>query len=238
MRLLIDKRKRHCGKAKSRNLFILLGESYCMEKVDRISKIDNSLTKEELYRWLPEIDMISDDEIREEVVDLFLKFCPDYFFEKPTSSSGNYHLPDESGEHGNILHTKRVLRIYQSLSRTYLEQHIIDSHEYDCGIAAVLLHDMVKYGWPSEQNEHTVNNHDVICAEIIRKKSSLPDIVADGVDAHNGAWAAGKNPETEFEQLIHLSDYVASRNIFGFIEIMESTDELNELLLEGRVATE
>lgn len=180
------------------------------EKAKRIDEVDNSLTKEELLRLLPEITSIVDDDIRRGTINAFLVGCPDYFWTNPSSSSGKYHSHDEIGIAGNYLHTKRVFTEYEILARTFLEMQLIDEYEYDCGKSAVFIHDMLKYGYPSERNEHTINDHDVCAAEFVRVKTDLPDEVADAIDAHNGGWYDGKTPEKWLEFLVHFADMVAA----------------------------
>lgn len=197
-----------------------------MEKVKRIDRVENTLTREELLRRLPEIDLIMDDDIREETIQTFLLGCPDYFWDFPTSSTGKYHSEDEQGLHGNWIHTKRVFITYLSISRTFLEQHKITEFDREAGKAAALVHDMLKYGWPSEGNSHTVTNHDVIGADVAKYIGGLPRETWSSIHAHNGPWAEGKNPEYDFELAVHLSDYVASKPVLGDTKIWNPAEEI------------
>jgi hypothetical protein len=198
------------------------------EKVYRIDGIHNSIDEDELIRMLPEVELILEDAIRSKTKETFLKACPDYFWIKPTSSTGKYHSEDEQGDFGNLLHTKRVFITYLMLSRSYLEQGLITEFERECGKSAALLHDMLKYGWPSDNNEHTQSNHDVIGSDVARVIGGTPPEVYDAIHAHNGAWADGKSPENDFEQILHLSDYVASTPVLGEPKVWNPSDELQQ----------
>lgn len=200
-----------------------------MEKAKRIDRISNSLDSEtELVRRLPEVDAIYDEEIRQCVVDTFLKGCPDRFWEAPSSSTGKYHSPDERGKHGNLLHTKRVFAQYCNLSQSYLDAHKITEWERECGKAAALLHDMMKYGWPSDNNQHTVNNHDVIAAEVARHIGDCPNEIYLLIHGHMGSWGKGMLPENERQWLLHLADKSASGIVEDDLAVYYPSEELLE----------
>lgn len=197
-----------------------------MKKAERVDRIVNSLTEDELLRRLPEIDAIYDEELRNCVIRTFLDGCPDYFWERPTSSTGKYHSPDERGKHGNWLHTKRVFAAYCNLSESYLEAHKITERQREAGKAAALLHDMMKYGWPSDNNEHTVNNHDVIAAEVARHIGGCPNEVYLLIHGHMGSWGEGMMPENERQWLLHLADKSAAGVDEDDLAIYYPADEL------------
>jgi len=199
-----------------------------MEKVERINRVKNTLDMEELYRKLPEVGTILDPELQDITEQTFLTGCPDHFWIRPSSSTGKYHSEDETGKFGNWLHTKRVFVTYMILSRSYLEQGLISEFDREAGKSAALLHDMLKYGWPSEGREHTSNRHDVIGSDVARVLGKAPEEVHQAIHAHNGAWAEGKNPETNYEQILHLSDYVASKPILGSPAVWNPAEELEE----------
>jgi len=183
-----------------------------MSKGERVDRIRNTLrSEEELLRRLPEIDAIYDEDLREGVIRTFLDGCPDYFWERPSSSSGKYHSLDEIGKHGNWLHTKRVFAEYANISESWVELGEITPMQKEEGKAAALIHDMMKYGWPSEGNDHTVNNHDLIAADVAANIGGMPDSVVRLLATHMGPWAKGPNPETPAELLFHTADKSASR---------------------------
>jgi len=181
-----------------------------VRKAKRINRIDNSLSNEELFRLLPEINLINDETIRQHTIQTFLYGCPDYFWTRPTSSTGNHHSPDESGEFGNLIHTKRVFVEYDNIVESYVEADVLTEWQADCGRAAALVHDMLKYGWPSEQNSHTTTDHDCIAGAVARHIGGLPDECARLIEAHNGPWYDGPTSDTQHEWLFHSADKSAS----------------------------
>lgn len=197
-----------------------------MTKAQRIDRVKNTLDEETLVDRLPEVELIIDDEIREGTKLAFLDGCPDYFWERPSSSTGKYHLEDERGKMGNWLHTKRVFTTYLVVSRTFLELGQISDWERECGKSAALLHDMLKFGWPSDRESHTVNDHDIIGSDVAAYIGKLPDEVCRLVDRHNGPWAEGGTPRSANELAFHLSDYVAAKRILGTPHVVEPHDNL------------
>jgi HD domain. len=183
-----------------------------MKKSETVDRVKNSLWEEdELLRRLPEIDAIYDAEVREGVIRTFMRGCPDYFWTEPSSSSGNYHSTDEIGKHGNWIHTKRVFAEYCNISESWVEGGWISPKQKEQGKAAALTHDMMKYGWPSEQNDHTVRDHDVIAADVVENIGEMSDDVVRLVHRHMGPWGEGPNPETKAERLLHTADKSAAR---------------------------
>jgi hypothetical protein len=197
-----------------------------MNKAERIDRVQNTLTEEELRRRLPEVSLLMDQDVEKATVRSFLKGCPDYFWELASSSTGKYHAVDERGLHGNWIHTKRVFVAYLALSRTYLEQGLITELEREAGKSAALIHDMLKYGWPSQNREHTASDHDIIGSDVSRYIGGASEATWSPIHAHNGAWADGKNPETDFEQILHLADYTASKPVLGNPKIWNPADEI------------
>lgn len=182
-----------------------------MEKAKRIDGVQNSLnSEEELRRRLPEIDAIYDEEVRDATIDYFLTACPDYFWERAASATGKYHPPDESGEYGTWLHSKRVFYEYANMSESLLELHDITEHQRECGKAAALIHDTFNYGWPSENRDMTTSEHDVIAAAVANYVIGMPEEVIHLVHSHMGPWGKGKLPETENERCFHLADKTAA----------------------------
>lgn len=200
-----------------------------MEKAKRVNRIRNSLhSEEQLVRRLPEVDAIYNEEIRDCVIETFLKGCPDEFWELPTSSSGKYHSPDERGKHGNWLHTKRVFAKYVDMSESYWEAGEISTKQREAGKGAALLHDMMKYGWPSENNEHTVNNHDIIGANVARDIGGCPNEIYLLIHGHMGPWGEGMIPENDRQWLFHFADKAAASTDEDDLAVYFPSSELRE----------
>ena len=211
-----------------------------MEKAKRVNCIRNSLwEEEELIRRLPEIDAIYNEEIRQCVIDTFMKGCPDYFWERATSSTGKYHSPDENGKHGNWLHTKRVFAKYVDMSESYWEAGQISTKQREAGKGAALIHDMMKYGWPSSGNDHTVNNHDIIAANVAKHIGGCPNEIYLLIHGHMGPWGEGMIPENDRQWLLHFADKSAASTkeddlavYFPAEELLEEVPNLNIIEVE------
>lgn len=199
-----------------------------MQKAKRVDRIKNTLwTEDELLRRLPEIEYIDDEELREGVIRTFMRGCPDYFWERPSSSSGKYHSVDERGKHGNLIHTKRVFAEYCNLAESWQQLGLLSPREVEEGKVAALLHDMMKYGWPSDQREHTTDSHDEIVAAVAWHIGELPESIVEVLATHMGPWAQGPEPETYTQLLLHTADKSAAR-ASNDIGIYEPTEEILE----------
>lgn len=87
---------------------------------------------------LEEIDAIRDEGIRNFTRSVLLKAT--VFWEIPSVFAEVYNPPDEHGNGGNVIHTKRVFRICAILAET----HLLDQIERDMLFSAALLHDVTK----------------------------------------------------------------------------------------------
>jgi len=200
----------------------ILDDILVKDKSDLIQK-ENIL----LHPLLDEIGLIEDESIQSFVRSILLK-C-DIFWNIPSSFSGKYHPPDEHGPGGNVLHTKRVVRIADIMCDSYS----ISSDERDIILAACLLHDITK-GIPSEQegmfhydpmHPYTVNKFVINCMEHDREyandtnSSSLfisEDVVQNIlrlVRCHLGPWSPIPEtfPITYMDYIVHISDNIASK---------------------------
>lgn len=121
-----------------------------LEKV--LSYNDTAADEEnkKLAPLLPEIDLITNQNIVSFVRAVLLK-APDAFWSIPsTFTSEDQRPPDELLEGGNVLHTKRVVQIARILG----DGRGLEVDELDVLIAAAILHDITKAGVSNEQTEH------------------------------------------------------------------------------------
>lgn len=189
--------------------------------------IDGKMREEELTRRLPEVELIDDEEIREATISALCRGVPDYFWEVPATSSGRYHNPFSRRRRGLWIHVKQVATAYERLVRSSVEQGDITEAEADAGRAAVLCHDMLKYGHGYAEGDSTVPNHDNLAGHWLRHNSDLPEEAVGAVRAHNGPWYSGPNPSNPLEELVHHADMVAStKNIT--VGVYEPADEIAE----------
>jgi len=199
-----------------------------MSKSDRVDRMYNELwTEDDVAEKLREVQVLSDDDLRNAVVETFVTACPKSFWDLPSSSTGKYHPPKERGKHGNVIHTKRVFAVLVDLTQPLVEMDIINRREQETALAAALIHDMMKYGWPSEMDEHTVDHHDLVAEDVARNLSNLPDEVCDMVNRHMGVYGEGNEPETRLEQELHQADRVAS-HADNRIGILFTNDDIEQ----------
>lgn len=177
------------------------------------------LTTDELRRRLPEIRLIDDERLRERVAEILIEECPDHYWRYPSSTSGRFHPIDERGVHGQWIHTKRVVATFDHLADSPRKaarddasdgRFGISDEEYRCGLVATLLHDVFKFGTDDEQVERTLGDHDARAAQYLEANYDLPPGVIGCIDAHNGPWKDGKQPETQLELLVHYADMMVA----------------------------
>ena len=164
----------------------------------------------------------------EDFKDFFKKaitLVPDYFFEVPASSSGKFHSSLECGYGGLVYHTKSVAKMANYLVNLQQYKSKLNEAERNCVVCAALLHDCLKHGVENKTG-FSIHHHPVLAAEFVKNNKDLdnilnPDfrnIIADAVASHSGEWTTSKrskvilpSPQTLIQELVHLSDYIASR---------------------------
>lgn len=195
-----------------------------------IQKHESFSLKEEndiLQPLLDEIDLISDDTIKSFVRSILLR--AEIFWKIPSSFSGKYHPADEHNEGGNVIHTKRVVRVASIMSDSYS----LSAEERDLVLAACLLHDLCK-GVVSEDkcsfqydpmHPYTVGKFIAHCQNDDKKfanesqSSTLflgEDIVQSIlrlVRCHLGPWSPVPEtyPITYLDYIVHIADNIASK---------------------------
>ena len=172
-----------------------------------------------------------------------LEMMPDYFYKIPASSSGKYHPAFSLGEGGLVRHVKVAMRILEEMFRdeafgTY------DDYTKDLIRMALMLHDGFKSGLT--QGEHTCSEHPVIMSNfILENKDKLlisekdAEFVSSLIITHMGPWNKDKEgnvimpvPKTKEQLLVHLCDYIASRNFLNvYFENNEIKDTVNRVKL-------
>lgn len=155
-----------------------------------------------------------------------ITLVPDYFFEVPAASSGKFHSVLECGFGGLVYHTRSVAKVANYLVNLQQYKSKLNEVEKDCVICAALLHDCLKHDWENKTG-FSVHQHPVLAAEFVKTNEELNGIVSDeirtmigdAVASHSGEWTTSKrskivlpSPQTLVQELVHLSDYIASRS--------------------------
>lgn len=190
-----------------------------------------------------ELNRIKNENVRNST-ETVLEMLPDYFYQVPASSSGKYHPIFSLGEGGLVRHVKVAMRILEEMYRdeafgTY------DEYTKDLIRMALMLHDGFKSGL--ENTGHTCSEHPVIMSDfILNNKDALSiseedaKFVSSLIRTHMGPWNKDKQgnvimpvPKTREELLVHLCDYIASRNFLNVYfennEIADSVDRAKTL---------
>ena len=165
----------------------------------------------------------------ENIKDFFKKavtLVPDYFFEVPAASSGKFHSVLECGFGGLVYHTRSVAKVANYLVNLQQYKSKLNEVERDCVICAALLHDCLKHDWENKTG-FSVHQHPVLAADFVKTDSRLDGIISneiriiigDAVASHSGEWTTSTrsrvilpSPQTLVQELVHLSDYIASRS--------------------------
>ena len=175
-----------------------------------------------------ELELINNTEIRETTAKV-LCHMPEWFMKKGASSTGKYHPQYAQGEGGLYRHTCAAVRIYNDIASLQQYKEVIDNKDW--GIAALILHDMCKYGYDDILSKYTKFDHPLLVRkwlEYLQYESAVENIPNNDyirnvcllVESHMGEWNTNSYypyvilpiPLTANQQLVHLADYLASRN--------------------------
>ena len=212
--------------------------------LDEILKEDKSDTisneNEVLASLLDEINLINDDSLASFVRSILLK--AESFWSIPSSFSGRYHPADEHNAGGNVLHTKRVVRVAMVL----VESYALSTDEKDIIIAACLLHDITKGIMSKDDSSfeydpmhpYTVGKFVSKCQlhdkEYGNDSQSTSLFVTDEmaqtvlrlIRCHLGPWSPVPEtyPITYMDYIVHIADNVASK----LHTIIEDSELIND----------
>ena len=185
-----------------------------------------------------ELSKISDKNIKMST-EVILNLLPDYFYTMPASTSGKYHPLFSLGTGGLVRHTKVACRICEEMFNNESFCNY-DEHEKDLIRMAIILHDGFKSG--KTYSNHTSKDHPLLMANFINDNlDSLfiskedAEHVSRLISTHMGPWTKDKEgneilpkPVTNEELLVHLCDYIASRNFLNVsFENNEIIDSVN-----------
>ena len=212
--------------------------------LDEILKqdISNVVANEDsvLQKLLDEINLIQDDGIASFVRSILLK--SESFWIIPSSFSGKYHPGDEHGPGGNVIHTKRVVRIARIMGESYA----LTQDEMDMITAACILHDVTK-GTTSNNDESFAYDpmHPYTVGKFVSKCQSMDKEFGNDaqstslfiseeaiqtilrlVRCHLGPWSPIPEtyPITYMDYIVHLADNIASKIHL----VIEDSELINE----------
>ena len=185
-----------------------------------------------------ELSKITNIKVRKST-EYILDLLPDYFYIMPASTSGKYHPEFSLGDGGLVRHIKVACRILEEMFNNKSFSNYSE-YEKDLIRMALILHDGFKSG--KTYSEHTVIDHPLLMAEFIKNKKDKLLITDEDIEyvtrlisTHMGPWTKDREgnevlpkPETKEELLVHLCDYIASRNFLNVhFENNEIADSVN-----------
>ena len=161
-----------------------------------------------------------------------VKDIPEYFWTVPASSSGKYHPECDLGDGGLVRHSIMVATCAEDL---VVSEMFVRDCEVNRDIAkfAALFHDCIKSGFVDENgnySSHTKFEHPRFASDFVREHLEAAKIdplkiemICGAIYTHMGKWCTDKygnakalsKPRTDFEKLIHIADYMASRKYIG-----------------------
>lgn len=183
--------------------------------------------------FLAEINKIQDEKLKTASLKM-VDNIPEYFWHEPASSSGKYHPECDLGDGGLVRHSIMVSRVADDLVTA--EMFCRDNQpNRDIVRVATLFHDSIKHGSVADDgtySDHTVFEHPLLAADFVRNHleeakvdNLIIELICDGIRTHMGKWCTSKyseiamsKPRTDFEKLIHLADYIASRKYIAGLE--------------------
>ena len=185
-----------------------------------------------------EVMNIEDEKLQTACIAMITKI-PSYFWTIPASSSGKYHPECDLDDGGLVRHSLMVCRCAMDLVTS--EMFVRDTAaNRDIARVAALFHDCIKNG-PITTDEngkvsydsHTDFVHPRYASDFVREnltKFGIDELkvnmISDAIYTHMGKWCTNKygndkalsKPRTDFEKMIHIADYTASRKYISGLE--------------------
>lgn len=172
------------------------------------------------------LNQFETEEIRLYCEDM-IQLIPDYIFLIPSSTSMKYHNKTQCQTHGQLYHIIMFGTIMNYiLGLKYVRENIVTTPvERDCLRCTPIFHDAIKCGFDADVNSYSVFEHPLLAGKWVREtdvehniSKELKEFIASLCESHSGEWTTSKKskevlpePETNAAFLVHLSDYLSSR---------------------------
>lgn len=175
------------------------------------------------------LETFETDEMRNYCEDM-IKLMKDDMFRIPSSTSLKYHNATQCKPGGHTYHVIMTCTVLNYiLGLEYIKKKYPKPKQRDCFRVAMCLHDAVKTGWNG--GKYTVHEHPILAAEWIEKTEVEHDIdprlkkyIGRLVASHSGEWVSSPRSsvvlpaiENDEQLLIHIGDYLSSRNNLDMI---------------------
>ena len=200
------------------------------------------MTEQQRQMITPILETIQDDEIRTFAY-VLVDNLPSYIWEVGASSTGKYHPAYSLGQGGLMRHQIAVVRFLNFFFELEQYNTKFTSREMDLMRVAGLVHDGRKSGEQTdyEKSKFTKFDHPIQMANVIRGYDGQYlthhdiEFMAHCIESHMGQWSTDRKskaelpkPMDEYQQFVHLADYLASRKdlTMAFDEVAQPKAEL------------
>ena len=162
------------------------------------------------------INLINNEEIREDVIKLMNRPEVGEAFKYPSSSTGLFHPADENQPWGLLIHTLRVCNVAIQLYRC-VEDYSNNTIAYDILIASALLHDVPYKNIDGKSNKNHAHDNAVWFSQNSTMPMEVRTQIANCIQWHMGRWDS--NNHTDYDKFpnnllswsLHQSDCIVSR---------------------------
>ena len=183
------------------------------------------MTEQQNNMIAPILATITNEDIRE-FAKVLVEGLPNYIWEVGASSTGKYHPAYSLGEGGLMRHQIAVVRFLNYFFELEQYNTKFTSRECDLMRVAGLVHDGRKSGEQTdyERSKFTKFDHPLQMANTIRSYDGQYlnhdelEFCAHCIESHMGQWSTDRKssvvlpkPMDEYQQFVHLADYLASR---------------------------
>lgn len=210
------------------------------------------MTEQQKNLMNPILETIQNDDIRVFAEELLNKL-PDYIWNVAASSTGKYHPEYSLGQGGLMRHQIAVVRFLNYFFELEQYSKKFTTREMDIMRVAGLIHDGRKSGEQAdyERSKYTKFDHPIQMANVIRSFDGTflnhdeIELMASCVESHMGQWSTDRKssvvlpkPKNEYQQFMHLADYLASRKDLTMAFDMSSQPkqesvDINEYKMKG-----
>ena len=125
----------------------------------------------------------------------------------------------KDGNEGIFIHTLRADKALGIITGTHYSRIKFQQHEIDMMRSAVLLADILKYGWDDDPDENAIIRHPSLTANAVRSISGIIDanelnFITNCIEAHSYendlmGHVPPCMPDTEFKHTVQLSHMIA-----------------------------
>lgn len=197
----------------------------------------------DITNLMPEVNLITSDDIKSLVIRLLRDRVPSYFWEVDSSSTSFYHPKLQGRPITLVEHTKSVVRILVMLISNPIIHSKFTRKDIDIMIASAILHDTTKRGYPSDVGT-TIHEHPLLLSLLLPSKYTnleyqLFSEIVEVAMTHTGPWNRSPHSSVVLPEItndrqyyVHLADFLASRKVIHIdLDDNESVNYINNMVI-------